>query len=109
MEVTCALSPFRSFAGWRGLRRLLWQQLHSDRIERDAIIHDRGSYGCAPGEQPDFYLRGSVYRQRRVYGKRGGSGELELDGKRPLYPSFGFTNHSGDGYLHRYPHQPGHH
>jgi hypothetical protein len=54
MAVLCALSAFGSFAGLRGLRRILQQQLQSDRIERDAIIRDRRSYGYTPGEQPDF-------------------------------------------------------
>ena len=109
MDVPCALSAFGSFAGLRGLWRRLQQQLRSNRIESDAIFHDRESYGCATGEQPGFYLHGSVYRQRRVYGKRGGGGELKLDGKRSLYPAFGFSHHAGNGCLHRYPRQPSHH
>jgi hypothetical protein len=109
MEVICALSAFRSFAGRRGLRRLLWQQLHSDRVERDAIIHDPESYGCTAGEWPGFYVYGFVYWQRRMYDKHGCGGELKLDGKRSLDSSFRFTNHPGNGYLHCYPHQPGHH
>jgi hypothetical protein len=44
-----------------------------------------------------------------VYGKHGGHGELKLDRKRSLDPAIGFTNHAGNGYLHRYPYQPGHH
>ena len=44
-----------------------------------------------------------------MYGKHGGNGERELDGKRSLDPAFGFTNHAGNGYLHRYSRQPGHH
>jgi len=62
MEVTCALSTFRCFAGLRRLRRHFQQQLQNDRIENNAILHDRESYGCTPGEQPDFYLLGSDYR-----------------------------------------------
>jgi len=62
MELTCAHSTFRSFAGLHGLRRHFQQQLQNDRIENNAILHDRESYGCTPGEQPDFYLLGSDYR-----------------------------------------------
>jgi hypothetical protein len=99
-------SAFRSVAVNHGLRGF---QLRSGWIERHAGLSRRGPHCLAAGQRPEFQRLDSVRRrQRRVYGKRGGTGELELDGERSLGPSLGDARHHGNSHLHRNRRESGH-